>query len=48
MNSPIFSLRIPEDLLKEIRREAKRRNQSVAATIKQLTEEALAWHLTRK
>lgn len=48
MNSPIFSLRIPEDLLKEIRREAKRRNQSVAATIKQLTEEALEWQLTRK
>ncbi len=48
MNSPIFSLRIPEDLLKQIRREAKRRNQSVAATIKQLTEEALECQPIRK
>jgi hypothetical protein len=42
MNSPIFSLRIPGPQLRRIKAEARRRNQSLSATIKALIDIGLA------
>jgi len=42
MNSPIFSLRIPSPQLRRIKAEARRRNQSLSATVKALIDIGLA------